>query len=473
MIRVQATREQTVATRYRVECEKNRVSREMIHFLFYFRKLGFLSLGGDFSCDATAGDFLDLIDVGLSPRRSQMDPAEERRETKRHPAEERRETKRQKEFINMQGYVADSEYKIPTRCPCGGRIIDEVRGKDDYDTLSGKRFFSCKKYEADGFHYRQPWVIGVQEHIERLTKRVEEVELVIKWVPETEVKALNREVDNLTGQVYNLSVQVADLEKVTGCRRWMRVDVDACGRGCLFFISVSLGMIGSIDCMHWEWKNCPTAWKGQYTHGSGKPTIVLEVVASQDLWIWHAFFGLPCTLNDINVLDRSPVFDDILQGRAPKVKFKVNNHTYRMAYYLTDGIYPNWSTFIQSITLLQGPKAELFAERQESAIKDVERAFGVLQSRFAIVKNPALLWDKEKIRGIMRTCVILHSMIVENERDGYTQIDTSEFESGESSRSSKVKRRTSFNIGNMLGIRNEVRDSEKHDRSKADLVENV
>ncbi|XP_048619827.1 uncharacterized protein LOC106424572 [Brassica napus] len=139
------------------------------------------------------------------------------------PAEERRETKRQKEFINMQGYVADSEYEIPTRCPCGGRIIDEVRGKDGYDTLSGKRFFTCKNYEADGFHYRQPWVIDVQEHIECLTKRVEEVELVIKWVSEVnnkierleaEVKALNREVDNLTGQVYNLSVQVADLEKL-------------------------------------------------------------------------------------------------------------------------------------------------------------------------------------------------------------------------------------------------------------------
>ncbi|XP_024006841.1 uncharacterized protein LOC112083379 [Eutrema salsugineum] len=99
------------------------------------------------------------------------------------------------------------------------------------------------------------------------------------------------------------------------------------------------GMIGSIDCMHWEWKNCLTAWKGQYTRGSGKPTIVLEAVASHDLWIWHAFFGPPGTLNDINVLDRSPVFDDILHGRAPKVRYSVNGHQYKLPYYLTDGIY--------------------------------------------------------------------------------------------------------------------------------------
>ncbi|XP_033136956.1 uncharacterized protein LOC103838319 [Brassica rapa] len=237
------------------------------------------------------------------------------------------------------------------------------------------------------------------------------------------------------------------------------------------------GMIGSIDCMHWEWKNCPTAWRGQYTRGSAKPTIVLEAVASHDLWIWHAFFGLPGTLNDINVLDRSPVFDDILQGRAPKVKFKVNGHNYRIPYYLTDGIYPKWSTFIQSIPLPQGPKAELFAERQESVRKDVERAFGVLQARFAIVKNPARIWDKEKIGRIMRTCVILHNMIVEDERHGYTLFDISDFEAGESSRSSQVDFSYSTDtpsiISNMLPIRNQIRDQQIHARLKADLVENI
>ncbi|XP_057791352.1 uncharacterized protein LOC131008495 [Salvia miltiorrhiza] len=74
------------------------------------------------------------------------------------------------------------------------------------------------------------------------------------------------------------------------------------------------GMMGSIDCMHWEWKNCPTAWAGQYAGRSGTPTIILEAVASQDLWIWHAFFGTPGSRNDINFW-----LCDLIEGRRVTV----------------------------------------------------------------------------------------------------------------------------------------------------------
>ena len=74
------------------------------------------------------------------------------------------------------------------------------------------------------------------------------------------------------------------------------------------------GCKGSIDGMHWAWKNCPAGWAGQYQGKEGHPTMILEAVASQNLRIWHAFFGTPGSLNDINVLQRSNVFDDFIKG---------------------------------------------------------------------------------------------------------------------------------------------------------------
>ncbi|XP_028070643.1 uncharacterized protein LOC114273076 [Camellia sinensis] len=101
-----------------------------------------------------------------------------------------------------------------------------------------------------------------------------------------------------------------------------------------------LGMLGSLDCMHWRWDKCPSAQAGAYTGHYHKPTVVLEAVASYDLWIWHSFFGMPGSLNDITVLDRSPLFAELTRGRAPAANYTINNHAYTMGYYLADGIYP-------------------------------------------------------------------------------------------------------------------------------------
>jgi hypothetical protein len=43
--------------------------------------------------------------------------------------------------------------------------------------------------------------------------------------------------------------------------------------------------------MQWFWDIFPVGWYGQCIGRDGKPSAVLEAVASHDLFIWHALFG--------------------------------------------------------------------------------------------------------------------------------------------------------------------------------------
>ena len=52
---------------------------------------------------------------------------------------------------------------------------------------------------------------------------------------------------------------------------------------------------------------------------------------------------------------------------------------------------------------------------QEAYRKDVKRAFGVLQARYAIVRNPGRFWHQDDLSVIMLTVIILHNMTVEDE----------------------------------------------------------
>ncbi|KAM1796875.1 hypothetical protein ACFX11_037065 [Malus domestica] len=146
------------------------------------------------------------------------------------------------------------------------------------------------------------------------------------------------------------------------------------------------GMIGSMDCMHWTWKNCPRAQ------------------------------------NDLNVLAQSPVFDELLQGNSPRCTYTINGTQYEGSYYLAYGIYPRWSTFVKTVPHPQTEKEKHFAKCQEGCRKDVERCFGILQARWAIIRAAARMFDVEALRSIMMTCIILHNMIVEDEYD-YDGVD--------------------------------------------------
>jgi hypothetical protein len=90
------------------------------------------------------------------------------------------------------------------------------------------------------------------------------------------------------------------------------------------------GLLRSLDCMHWKWKNRPKALHGQQYDHVKKPTIILEAVASKNLWIWHAFCGMPRSHNDINALRRSPLFARLAEGKALPCHHTVNGHEYNM-----------------------------------------------------------------------------------------------------------------------------------------------
>ena len=74
---------------------------------------------------------------------------------------------------------------------------------------------------------------------------------------------------------------------------------------------------------------------------------------------------MPGSHNDINVLQRSPIFARLAEGQGPQVNYSINVNDYTMSYYLADVIYPTWAIFVKTIPEPQGNKNKYFAKAQE------------------------------------------------------------------------------------------------------------
>jgi hypothetical protein len=102
---------------------------------------------------------------------------------------------------------------------------------------------------------------------------------------------------------------------------------------------------------------------------------------------------MPGSHNDINVIQRSPVFDDSAQGRTAPINFMVNDHEYNMGYYIEDKFYLEWVTIVKTKSHHPNAKDQTFAAAHESTRKGIERAFGVLRSKFRIIQNSCKMWS--------------------------------------------------------------------------------
>ena len=177
------------------------------------------------------------------------------------------------------------------------------------------------------------------------------------------------------------------------------------------------GMLGSLDCMHTYWNKCPVAWKGQYKKGKAKPSIVLEGMCDYHLYFWHASFGYAGTLNDVNILNLSPLTDMFLNGEMADLEshvtpFFIGAEEFKQVFILVDGIYPKFSRFVKAYKEPVGDFEKALTSWQESARKDIERAFGVLQAKFQVLARPIVIRSLKLIEEIVTCCLILHNMCV-------------------------------------------------------------
>ena len=196
-------------------------------------------------------------------------------------------------------------------------------------------------------------------------------------------------------------------------------------------------------------------------------------------------------MNDLNILDCSSIIEDILRGDLlPDYSYTIEGHERTLCYFNTDGIYPNWPIFMKTIHGAQSAKHKRFANAQEAFRKDIERAFGVLMSRWALLASPCRLWEKKDANKVLIAAIILHNMIVESRRAGYVSefwshslsaverrviIDTNgteiPFHWGSTSAAIDAQPPS---LANFVALRNvRIMDEAQHCSLKQDLVEHI
>jgi hypothetical protein len=73
---------------------------------------------------------------------------------------------------------------------------------------------------------------------------------------------------------------------------------------------------------------------------------------------------------------------------------------------------------MKGVSIPQQEKHQFFSMKQASVRKYVECAFGLLKKRFNILAIPGRSYSQRTLDLIMRAYIILHNMIIDDERDG-------------------------------------------------------
>nr|XP_043624113.1 putative nuclease HARBI1 [Erigeron canadensis] len=180
------------------------------------------------------------------------------------------------------------------------------------------------------------------------------------------------------------------------------------------FYPFSKDCIGAIDGTHIRVK-VANKDAARYRGRKGYPTINVLCTCTFDLKFTYVLSGWEGTASDSRIIKDALTRDDKLV--IPNGKF-----------YLVDGGFPHKSTLVAPYRGVRyhlkeyssrGPrnKRELFNLRHASLRNSIERAFGVLKKRFAILRCSEPFYSPEIQSDIFLACCILHNFLQEVDRN--------------------------------------------------------
>lgn len=154
------------------------------------------------------------------------------------------------------------------------------------------------------------------------------------------------------------------------------------------------------------------------TGKEGKSTLVLEAICDHHTFFWHASYGYAGTMNDLNILNFSPLLERLLDGSfeeiesgCKRIPFMVGDQEFCQTFILVDGVYPPYSRFVKGITQPITEEERKFTRWQEKSRKDIERGFGIFKGCWQYAANPIYALSLKVISKTILTCLILHNIL--------------------------------------------------------------
>ncbi|GJR57649.1 ALP1-like protein [Tanacetum coccineum] len=132
----------------------------------------------------------------------------------------------------------------------------------------------------------------------------------------------------------------------------------------------------------------------QYGRGDKKyPTIILEAVASYDLWIWHAFFRVAGANNDITVLHHSPLFDDLLADNENRWHHLIHGNHLEKGYLPLQMVFTSVGQRLSNHSLLHAMKKPLCLNGVQESARKMLKGHLVVQGRWRFICSTGACMD--------------------------------------------------------------------------------